>query len=94
MEVAFTGLHAPMAEEKAFSGDDGLVMVECVAGNEKVGNAGFIFERDEAMPLGCAGPLPADDETGTCDLLTVRDGGKIGGSEKSPVPEARRRNAG
>lgn len=90
MDVAFTDLDAPMAEEKAFGGDNGLVMVECVARNEKIGDAGFIFEGDEAMSLGCAGSLPADDEAGTCDLPTVRDGGEIGCSEKSPVPEARR----
>jgi len=91
VEVTFTDLHAPMAEEEAFGGDNRLVMVECVAGNEKIGDTGFIFEGDETMSLGCSGALPADDESGTCDLPAVRDGGEVGCSEKSPVPETRRR---
>ena len=85
--VSFADLHSSAAEEEAFGENDESVLLECIAGNEKVGDSGFILERDEAMSLGRSGSLATDDQARTCDMLTMRNGGEITCSEKSPGKE-------
>ena len=42
--VAFADLHATVAEEEGLGGDDEAVLVEGVARNEEVGDAGLVFK--------------------------------------------------
>ena len=62
-----------MAEEELLGGDDEVVLVEGITGDEEVGDAGFVFEGDEAVPLGGAGALAADDLARYRDVLPVGD---------------------
>ena len=63
-------------------GEDKAVAVEGVTGDEEIGNTGFVLEGEKAVPLGCAGSLPADDESGAGNVLAVGDGAKVDGAER------------
>ena len=52
--VAFADLHAAVAEEEGLGGDDEAVLVEGVARDKEVGDAGFIFQGDEVVAFGGA----------------------------------------
>lgn len=41
--IAFAYLHATMAEQKRFSGDDEPELMKGVAGDEEIGDASFVF---------------------------------------------------
>ena len=58
-------MQASLHEEKGLACDDPFIFVEGFAGNEEVGNAIFIFERDEAVTFGSAWPLTANHQA--CD---------------------------
>ena len=62
--VAFADLEHAFDEEKGLCGDDEAVMFEGFLGNKDVGDASFVFERDETMPLGGLGALATDDHAG------------------------------
>ncbi len=57
--AAFGDLEAAAAEEKSFGGDGEAVLLEGVAGDEEVGDAGFVFEGNETVAFGGAGPMAA-----------------------------------
>lgn len=59
--AAFGDLESAFDEEEGFGGDEELILVEGVAGDEEVGDAGFVLERDEAVAFGSGGALAADD---------------------------------
>ena len=61
--AAFGDLEAAFDEEEGLGGDEQLVLVEGVAGDEEVGDAGFVFEGDETMAFGGGGALAADDHS-------------------------------
>jgi len=44
VRVPFAYLDATVAEEELLSGNDEAVLMEGVAGDEEVGDAGFVFE--------------------------------------------------
>jgi hypothetical protein len=44
MRVPFAYLDAAVAEEKLLGGNDEAVLMEGIAGDEEVGDAGFVFE--------------------------------------------------
>ena len=90
MSVAFADLHASVAKEKLFGGDDEAVFVEGVAGDEEVGDAGFVFEGDEAVAFGGAGALAADDLAGDGDVLAVGDVLEVDGAKVGRRSESRR----
>ena len=69
--ATFGDLQASVAEQEAFGGDGEAMLLEGVAGNEEVGDAGFVFEGNEAMSFRSAGALAADDEA------SYRDGGSM-----------------
>ncbi len=77
---AFGDLEAAVAEEEAFGGDGEAVALEGVAGDEEVGDAGFVLEGDEAVAFGGAGTLAADDEAGDCHRSAVRELVEVGGA--------------
>lgn len=62
--AAFGDLEAAFDEEEGLGGDEEFVLVEGVAGDEEVGDAGFVFETDETMAFGSGGALAADDHAG------------------------------
>lgn len=70
--AALRDLETPVGEEEARAGDGVAVELEGVAGDEEVGDAGFIFQGQEAMALGGAGALAADDHPPN------REGGAVG----------------
>ena len=88
--VAFADLHAPVTEEKSLGGDDEAILVKSISRNEEVGDAGLIFEGDEAVSLGRAGALAADDLAGGCDVLAVGDVGEVDGAESGRAWRPRR----
>ena len=61
---AFCDLEAAADEEEGFAGDGEAVLVEGFSGDEEVGDAVFVFERDETVSFCRAGALTADDEAG------------------------------
>ena len=75
--VAFANLHASVAEEELLGGNDETVLVKGVAWDKEVGDAGFVFERNETVPFSGAGALAADDLAGTGDVHAVGDGGEV-----------------
>ena len=61
---AFRDLEATTDEEEGFAGDGEAVLVKGLSGDEEVGDAVFVFERDEAVAFRGARALAADDEAG------------------------------
>ena len=61
---AFGDLEAAFDEEEGLGGDEELVLVEGIAGDEEVGDAGFVLETDETVAFGGGGALAADDHAG------------------------------
>ena len=82
MGASFPDLQSAMAEKKVLRGDNKAITIKHAAGDEKIGYAGLVLKGDEAMTIGRAGPLAANDKSGTADLLTMRDSLKIGCSNK------------
>ncbi len=78
--ISLADLHAAKAEEERFGGDDEAVLVEGVARDEEVGDACFVLEGDEAVALGGAGALTADDLAGHGERLAVAKIDELGGS--------------
>ena len=62
--------HAVLVLERSFDAqkpaarDDHAVALENVRRNDHIGNAGFVFEREENKALCCAWPLARDDASG------------------------------
>ena len=77
--VAFGDLEPAMTEEEGLGGDGELVLLEGVAGDEEVGDAGFVFEGDEAVAFGGGRALAADDHAGDADRGAVAKVVKVGG---------------
>ncbi len=61
----------PFDQEKAAARDDDPVALEDIGRKDDVGDAGFIFEREEDEALGGAGALPGDDAAGDADRAIV-----------------------
>ena len=80
--ASFADLHPSVANQETLRCDNEPVLIERVAGNKKVGYSSFIFEGDETMALGCAGPLATDDQSRACDRLTMGNGGEIARPEE------------
>lgn len=76
---AFGDLEAAVGEEEGLGGDGEAVLVEGFSGDEEVGDAVFVFERDEAVPFCGAGALSADDEAGDGEGHAVREFEEAGG---------------
>ena len=62
--TAFGNLQTTFDEQERLGGDEELVLVEGVARDEEVGDAGFVFETDEAVAFGGGRALAADDHAG------------------------------
>ena len=62
-------LQRPFDQQEAAARDDDAVALEDIGSKDDVGDAGFIFEREEDEALGRAGPLACDDATGDADGL-------------------------
>lgn len=80
--ATFGDLEATFDEEEGLGGDEELVLMEGVAWDEEVGDAGFVFEGDEAVAFGGGGALAADDHPGDGDGHAVGEGGEFAGGAR------------
>jgi len=64
-------LERPFDSEKARARDHDAVLLEYVRGKDDIGNAGFVFEREEDKALGGARSLTGNDATGNAHIAIV-----------------------
>ncbi len=76
---AFGVLELAVDLQEGFLGDDEAVAFEEGGGDEDVGDAGFIFEADEAVAFGCAGALAADDHADDSEAAAMGEGAELAG---------------
>lgn len=69
--LTFADLDVPRNHEERLSGDGETLGVEGFPRNEEVGDAIFVFERDETVTFGGAWTLTADHEAGNFDRSSV-----------------------
>ena len=81
--VTFGTLDDPMGEQEGFAGDDEAQALEGVLADKQVGDAGFVFQRDEAMALGGPRALAADRHAGDAHRHAVRQDVEVAGAEDS-----------
>ncbi len=77
-------LQGPPNEEERAPRDEQRLLLEPLRCHDDVDQPGLVLEREEDEPLGGAGPLAADDETGD------EDGIAIAGSGSAMTSAARR----
>ncbi len=55
-------------KQKGMMNDDGVILRKKLRGDNRVGDAGFVFEAEEDKAFGCAWPLTGNDRAGNADL--------------------------
>ena len=81
MDDLHVALHMPLDCQQPGL-HDGLAVVRHHLGpDDKIGDAGLVFEGDEADALGAARPLPDQDQARKLDLLPVAAAPEIGGRD-------------
>ena len=64
-------LHMPCDKQKSAARDDHPVTLKNIRRENHVGDASFIFKREEDEAFGCAGTLAGDDAPGDADRAIV-----------------------
>jgi len=83
LDVDYAGLIWQRAgnEQETGAGDDHAVALEDIRSKDHIGDAGFIFERQEDEAFGGAGTLAGDDTAGDADLALIGSMQQIDGRE-------------
>src|ERR1700757_414479 len=69
--------------------DDHAILLECVGGEDDVGDAGFVFERKENKTLGSSRALPRDHATGHMNKVMVGQPREVVGGYQAGLPKCR-----
>ncbi len=72
MNHAILVLQVPFGEDKFAARDHEPVAFVQVRSDDHVGDAGFVFHRDEDKTMCCAGPLSGDNASGSSDESAMR----------------------